>query len=80
MSSRERVGFLECVTKFVPEFGRYNCSKDLLWAVNNTHFHDIEFVVSNGEKTLRFAAHKVILCARSPYFKAMFTGGMKVLR
>jgi len=48
--------------------------KEMLWAVNNKLFHDVVFVV--GDK--RFAAHKVVLCARSPYFKALFTSGLKV--
>ena len=54
-------------------------SKELLWAVNNTHFHDVVFVVGDGdEKMKRFVAHKVVLCANSPYFTALLTGGLKV--
>mgnify|MGYP002480933660 CR=1 FL=1 len=52
---------------------------EMLWAVNNPLFHDVVLVVSDGEKNVRrILAHKVVLCARSSYFKAMLTGGMKV--
>ena len=50
----------------------------MLWAVNNKVFHDVVFIVSDDEKIERFAAHKVILCARSKYFKAMLIGGLTV--
>jgi speckle-type POZ protein len=35
---------------------------------------DVSLVGSNGEA---LSAHKLILCARSPVFKAMFSNGMK---
>ena len=42
----------------------------------------VVFVVGDGdgdgENVRRIPAHKVVLCARSPYFKTMLTGGMKV--
>jgi len=58
-------------------------SRKMLWAFNNPLFHDVVFVVGDGdgdsEKNVgRIPAHKVVLCARSPYFKALLTGGMKV--
>ena len=56
--------------------------RELLWAVNNPLFHDVVFVVGDGDgenkNVRRIPAHKVVLCARSPYFNAMLTGGMKV--
>ena len=56
-----------------------NYAKEMKWAVNNPQFHDVVFVVGDcEEKIKRFVAHKVVLCARSNYFKAMLTGGMKV--
>ena len=63
---------------FSPTILITNCSKEMMWAVNNPLFHDVTFVVGNGENKTRFAAHKAILSARSPYFYAMFTGNMKV--
>jgi len=59
------------------------------WAVNNKLFHDVVFVLSNvdenggdgsadNDKTSKFFAHKVVLCARSSYFRAMLTSGLKV--
>ncbi|EYC07263.1 hypothetical protein Y032_0071g557 [Ancylostoma ceylanicum] len=39
----------------------------------NTDFSDVVFVV-DGEK---FPAHKVLLAARSEYFRAMLYGGLK---
>ena len=60
----------------------YNNSREMMWAFNNPLFHDVVFVVGDGdgdgENVRRIPAHKVVLCARSPYFKAMLTGGMKV--
>ena len=62
----------------------YNNSREMFWAFNNPLFHDVVFVVDDGdgdgdgENVRRIPAHKVVLCARSPYFKAMLTGGMKV--
>jgi len=53
-------------------------SKEMMWAVNNPVFHDVVFVVSDANNLQRFVAHKVILCSRSPYFKAMLIGGLKV--
>jgi len=55
-----------------------DCSKDMSWAVNNELLHDVIIVVSDGEDTKKFVAHKVVLCARSPYFNALLTGGLKV--
>ena len=56
-----------------------NSSKEMMWAFNNPLFHNVVFVVSDVEKNVRrIPAHKVVLCARSPYFNAMLTGGMKV--
>jgi len=43
------------------------------WGVKNHLFHDVVLNVS-GEK---FVAHKVVLCARSAYFNALMTGGLK---
>jgi len=48
------------------------------WAFNNPLFHDVVFVVSENEHVKKFVAHKVILCARSEYFNALLTSGMKV--
>ena len=58
-------------------------SREMRWALNNPLFHDVVFVVGDGEgdgekNVRRIPAHKVVLCARSPYFKALLTGGMKV--
>lgn len=54
-------------------------STEMLWAVNNPLLHDVVFVVSDDEhNTRRFFAHKPVVCARSAYFRAMLTGGMKV--
>lgn len=53
----------------------------MLWALNNHLFHDVVFVVTNDgedQNEYRFFAHKVILCARSQYFKVMFSSGLKV--
>ena len=41
-----------------------------------TPFSDVTFLVE-GEK---IHAHRVILCARSPYFRSMFLGGMREAR
>lgn len=41
--------------------------------MNSPDFSDIQFVVQGQT----FYAHKVILCARSPYFRALFLSGMK---
>jgi len=55
-------------------------SREMMWAVDNPLFHDVVFMVGDGdcENVRRITAHKVVLCARSPYFKALLTGGMKV--
>ena len=50
----------------------------MLWAVENPKYHDVVFVVGEGENTQRIPAHKVVLCARSPYFNAMLMGNLKV--
>lgn len=91
IANAERHMFMECVGKIAPE--RLNSirqlmsiepiepnnSKEMLWAVANTKFHDVVFVVGESEETKkRIAAHKVVLCARSPYFKAMLMGSLKV--
>ena len=86
----KRDEFVMSVRKLIPEHEdritkleiavetqRFN--REMLWAVNNPLFHDVVFVVGDDEKNVRrIPAHKVVLCARSPYFKAMLTGGMKV--
>jgi len=50
----------------------------MFWALNVSLFHDIVFVVSDDENAKKFGAHKVVLCARSKYFEALLTGGLKV--
>jgi len=97
-TSGKRDEFVRSVRKLIPEHEDritklvkavqteedlwYNNSREMMWAFNNPLFHDVVFVVGDGdgdgENVRRIPAHKVVLCARSPYFKAMLTGGMKV--
>jgi hypothetical protein len=50
--------------------------RDFSNLVNNINFADVKFIV--GEEEEIFFSHKVILCQRSAYFRAMFlTSGMK---
>jgi hypothetical protein len=50
--------------------------RDFSNLVNNINFADVKFIV--GEEEENFFSHKVILCQRSAYFRAMFlTSGMK---
>jgi len=97
-TSGKRDEFVRSVKKLIPEHEDritklvkavqteedlwYNNSREMMWAFNNPLFHDVVFVVGDGdgdgENVRRIPAHKVVLCARSPYFKAMLTGGMKV--
>jgi len=41
--------------------------------LNSVHYSDITLVVEEQE----IYAHKLILCARSPYFKSLLLGGLK---
>jgi len=53
-------------------------SKEMMWAVENPKYHDVVYVVGENEQMKRIVAHKVLLCARSPYFNAMLMGSLKV--
>ena len=50
----------------------------MMWAVENPKYHDVVYVVGENEQMKRIVAHKVLLCARSPYFNAMLMGSLKV--
>lgn len=54
-----------------------NYTKDIIkmMSIMRSH-HLLTDVILEVQQEL-FHAHKLVLCASSPYFKAMFTGGLK---
>lgn len=48
-------------------------SRDFEQMVNDDQFSDVQFLVESK----KVHAHKAILCARSDYFRAMFSNQMK---
>ena len=53
---------------------KWALSQSILAWVGNTEFADLSIRLDDGSS---FPAHKVILAARSDYFKALLTGGMR---